>query len=79
MEATDNKGEATIDKIYVSTLDVRGYDLIVVGPSKAQNEKNLIAEAAKFQPQWHLTEVKNFYKEEIRTEEVEEFGKVIYP
>ena len=56
-----------MDKLYVSTLDVRGYDLIVVGPSKAQNEKNLIAEAAKFQPQWHLTEVKNFYKEEIRT------------
>ena len=68
-----------MDNLKVSTLCVRGYDLIVVGPSKAKNEKNLLAEAAKFQPQWTSAEVKNFYKEEIRTEEVEEFGKVIYP
>ena len=68
-----------MDNLKVSTLCVRGYDLIVVGPSKAKNEKNLLAEAATFQPQWTSAEVKNFYKEEIRTQEVEEYGKVIYP
>ena len=66
-------------KLYVSRLCVRGYDLVVVGHSKSENEKNLFIEAGKFQPQWTMPYVKEFYRDEMRTDVVEELGKVIYP
>lgn len=63
--------------LYVSTLDVRGYNLVVVSPSKTVNTYNLLKEAVTYHPQWNMSTATKQYKDEIRTEAIPEFGKVV--
>ncbi|MAK38227.1 MAG: hypothetical protein CMC15_18860 [Flavobacteriaceae bacterium] len=75
----------TGDKLWVSTLDVDGYDLIVVSKTKIKNEIALINKAAQYhQNRYPVTEhdlewAKNRYADAIRHEQVKEFGEVIFP
>ena len=66
------------EKIIVSTLDVKGYDLVVVGTSKTANRRALLKDAVKAH-NLHISIIRDLYVDQIRHNEVEEFGKVIWP
>ena len=65
------------EKIIVSTLDVKGYDLVVVGTSKTANRRALLKDAVKAH-NLHISIIRDMYVDQIRHNEVEEFGKVIW-
>ena len=67
------------EKLFVSTLDVDGYDLVVVGTSKLQNRRALLQDARKMHKTTEMSVIREMYLDEIRHNEVEEFGKVIWP
>ena len=66
------------EKIIVSTLDVKGYDLVVVGTSKTANRRALLKDAVKAH-NLHISIIRDMYVDQIRHNEGEEFGKVIWP
>ena len=46
-------------------------------PSKTVNTYNLLKEAVTYHPQWNMSTATKQYKDEIRTEAIPEFGKVV--